>query len=318
MSLEIQIGIAVLLDALLGDPRWVPHPVKGIGRLALFLENTMRRSFQNKQFAGAITVGLVLLITGGIGYGILLTAQWFHPVAGEVAAVGLIYFSLATRDLNKHSRDIYTALKKGEIEEARRNTARIVGRDTERLDEPELARATVESVAENTVDGVTAPLLVAFIGGPVGAILYKAVNTMDSMFGYKNEVYRDFGLVAAKLDDVVNYIPARVTAWFFPVASLLSGRSAGNSLRVLQQDGRKHPSPNAGLTEAAMAGALGIELGGASYYKGILSDKPKIGVATTPLEAKHILQANQIMWMVLLLIYSFCAALKVALFPFFG
>jgi adenosylcobinamide-phosphate synthase len=192
-------------------------------------------------------------------------------------------------------------LKAGNIEEARGKVSLLVGRDTDILDEAGIVRATVESVAENTVDGVTAPLFFAFLAGPVGAILYKAVNTLDSTFGYKNERYREFGWASARLDDVANYIPARLTAMIIPVAAVILQLSPLNSLRILLRDGKKHPSPNSGLTEAAVAGALKVQLGGLNYYFGQPSMRPTLGDPVKELGKNDILRANALMFVTLIL-----------------
>jgi adenosylcobinamide-phosphate synthase len=190
-----------------------------------------------------------------------------------------------------------------------------VGRDTDSLDEPEVVRATVESVAENMVDGVTAPLLFAVVGGPIGAILYKAVNTLDSTFGYKNERYLQFGWASARLDDVVNFIPARITAPLTAVTAGLVGLRPLGAWRMFRRDGRKHPSPNSGLTEAAVAGALGVQLGGVNRYFGIASERPRMGDPLQPLSRAHILKTNRLMLVTSALALAAFVAIRFAIFP---
>lgn len=290
------VFFAVALDLLLGDPRCLPHPVRLIAAMAVFLEKLARKRFRSEFMAGGAVVAVVLLITGGATFFFIYGARLLHPVAGDVAAVLTMYTTFAAKDLFLHSRAVQTALDDRNLVLARKKVSMVVGRDTENLDEKEITRATVETVAENTVDGVTAPLLFAIFLGPVGAMVYKAVNTLDSMFGYKNEKYIRFGRCSAKLDDILNFIPARLTAYCIAVASNFTGMSPGNSLRILLRDGRKHPSPNAGLCEAAMAGAMNIQLGGLSYYSGKPSKKPLLGDSGTMISSMHVQQANTLMF----------------------
>jgi adenosylcobinamide-phosphate synthase len=295
MRLEYQVLLALGLDLLIGDPRWLPHPVKLIGGLAASLEGPLRRRLRPAGLAGGATVAIVLAVTGLAAAGLVYGAGRVHPVAGTVVSVLLLYSTLAARDLLRHSRAVYRALAAGDLEGARRKVGLIVGRDTDKLEEAGVVRATVESVAENMVDGVTAPLFFAVLGGPVGAMLYKAVNTLDSTFGYRNERYRQFGWAAARLDDVVNYLPARLTAPLVCGAAGLLRLRAGEAWRVLRRDGRKHPSPNSGLTEAAVAGALGVQLGGLSHYGGVPSEKPTLGDPGSALERRQIWLTNALM-----------------------
>ncbi len=212
----------------------------------------------------------------------------FTPRSATSRPIALLAFTLAARDLAGHALAVFKALDRGDLPAARQKAAFMVSRDTGALDEAETARAAVESVAENTVDGVTAPLLFAVLGGPAAAMMYKAVNTLDSMFGYKTERYLKFGWAAARLDDAVNYIPARITAALVPLAAVLVGARPLQSLRCLVRDGKKHPSPNSGLAEAAMAGALGVRLGGVSSYFGEPSTKPYLGDPLESLGKGHI------------------------------
>ncbi len=296
MSLSLALILAFLLDLLLGDPPWLPHPVRAIAWVATGGERLWRRLLPWPGLAGALTVFTVLAATFLVTWGLLRLASLAHPAAGNLMTVYLLYSSLAARDLARHSRRVYQALAAGDLELARRRLAMIVGRDTEGLDEAGVCRAAVESVAENIVDGVTAPLFWALLGGPVAALLYKAVNTMDSLFGYRNERYREFGLVPARLDDLANYLPARLTALLVVASAGLPGYSPTNALRVWRRDRRRHASPNSGQSEAAVAGALGIQLGGPARYFGRLEDKPCLGDPRTLISRGHILAANRLMF----------------------
>ena len=292
MSLELQIILALVLDALLGDPRWLPHPVRLMGWLALRCEGLIRAIIPSEKLAGIITVILVLAGTGLTGWAMIRLAEIFHPVAETVVSVLLLYTCLAARDLIAHSSEVHGALQKEDLEEARKRVGMIVGRDTSELDEAGVVKAAVESVAENTVDGITAPLFWAVIGGPVGALLYKGVNTMDSTFGYKNERYLYFGWAAARLDDLANWLPARLTGMVMVVAALFCRLSPLNAWRIFWRDRNQHASPNAGQSEASMAGALGLQLGGVATYFGREVSKPTIGDDLNRPEPIHLAKAN--------------------------
>ncbi|MEJ2717838.1 MAG: adenosylcobinamide-phosphate synthase CbiB [Deltaproteobacteria bacterium] len=295
MRLEYQILVAVALDLVIGDPRWFPHPVKLIGRLALLLEEPFRRLFTNQYLSGAVAAVSIISITAAGSYAVIWLAATVHPAAGDAVSILLIYTGIAARDMIRHSTEVWRALRAGDIEQARVRVGMICGRDTDRLEEPGIVGATVESVAENLVDGVTAPLFFAFIGGPVGVMAYKAVSTLDSSFGYKNERYRDFGWASARLDDIAAFVPSRLTAILVPVAALVAGQRSWNSLKIFLRDRSKHPSPNAGQSEAAFAGALGVQLGGLSYYDGRPSNKPKLGDPLSDLSPGKIRDANTLM-----------------------
>ncbi|HEX9716060.1 MAG TPA: adenosylcobinamide-phosphate synthase CbiB [Desulfurivibrionaceae bacterium] len=294
IGLEYQILIAILLDQLLGDPRWLPHPVRIIGAACTGCER-LTRALLPPFAAGICSVALILGLTGATTWGMLAGATLLHPWLGSLVSILLLYTTIALRDLVRHSTEVYTPLAAGDLPEARRRVGMIVGRDTAALDEEGVARATVESVAESMVDGVTAPLFFAVLGGPVGAMLYKAINTMDSMFGYKNERYRAFGWAAARLDDLANFIPARISSLMIPAAAFLLRLDAKGALFILLRDRRKHASPNSGHTEAAVAGALGVQLGGPSPYFGRMVEKPTLGEAVRSIEPQDILRANRLM-----------------------
>lgn len=293
-----QILLAMLLDLLLGDPRWLPHPVQGIGWLAQRAEAPLRRLILNPKLAGIAAVVWVVGSTTLIGFGLLKGAALLHPLAGDLASILLLYTCFATRSLHDHALAVYRPLKANNLPEARQRVSWLVGRDTEQLDEGEVTRAAVESVAENTVDGCTAPLLFSCLGGPLGALAYKAISTLDSTFGYKNERYLQFGWASARLDDLANLLPARLTALLVIPAALLLRLHAGNAWRIFRRDRHNHPSPNGGQIEAAVAGALGVRLGGVNSYFGQPSTRPFMGDPLQPLQARHILQAVQLMWLV--------------------
>ena len=309
ISLEYQILIAILLDQLLGDPRWLPHPVRIIGAACTGYER-ITRAVLPPFAAGICTVTLVLALTGATTWGVIAGANLLHPWVGNAASILLLYTTIAPRDLVRHSTEVYTALRDGNLAEARQRVAMIVGRDTAKLDEAGVARAAVESVAESMVDGVTAPLFFALLGGPVAAMLYKAVNTMDSMFGYKNAQYLRFGWAAARLDDLANFIPARRTSLMIPAAAFPLRLDPKRSLLILLRDRFAHASPNSGHTEAAVAGALGVQLGGPNSYFGTVLEKPTIGDPTRPLEPQDILRANRLMLLSSALTLLVCLALR--------
>jgi len=295
MQLEYQILLAVGLDLLIGDPRWLPHPVKLVGRPATSLEGPFRRAVKSPRLAGAATALSVVGATIVLTYMVIGVARNLHPWVGDAVGVVIIYTGIAARDMLKHSKDVWRALDAGDLNEARRRVGMICGRDTNDLDEPAMVRATVESVAENMVDGVTAPIFFAVLGGPVGIMAYKAVSTLDSTFGYKNERYFEFGWASARLDDLAAFVPSRLTAILVPIAALILRQRAGDSMRVFLRDRGKHPSPNAGQSESAIAGALGVQLGGLSYYQGKASLKPSLGDPVVPPHRGRILKANALM-----------------------
>jgi adenosylcobinamide-phosphate synthase len=295
MNIEYQVIAALLVDLALGDPRWLPHPVRGIGRLAGGLETFARRWLGDGRMAGLAAAVAVVAIAGGAAWGAIALAGRWHPLAADVVGIGLIYTTIAARDLVAHSQAVFAALAAGDLPEARRRVGRIVGRDTDALDASGVVRAAVESVAESTVDGVTAPLFYALAAGPVGAMVYRAINTLDSMFGHQDARYARFGWAAARIDDLVNYLPARLTAPLVCLAAMLLRQRGLGALRILVRDGRNHASPNSGLPEAAMAGALGVQLGGLNCYDGQPLAKPTIGNPRVPLAARHIPAANALM-----------------------
>jgi adenosylcobinamide-phosphate synthase len=222
-----------------------------------------------------------------------------------------IYTGIAARDLARHSHDVYKALAVCDIKEARRRVGMICGRDVESLDKEGVVRAAIESVAENMVDGVTAPLFFAAAAGPVGIMAYKAVSTLDSSFGYRNELYLEFGWASARLDDIAAFIPARITGLLVPVAALILGMRPRAALRMFLRDRNKHPSPNAAQAEAAVAGALGVQLGGLSFYQGKPSKKPLLGEPLAPLNPERIRKANALMIATSILALFLFAAVRI-------
>lgn len=301
MTLEMQILAAIGLDLLLGDPRCLPHPVKSMGRLALALEAPLRRRIANPRLAGTATALMVVGATAGIAALVLTAAYRLHPWAGDALSILLLSTCFAARDLATHAWQVLGALRLGDLVLARQRVGWLVGRDTAPLDQSGVVRAAVESVAENTVDGVTAPLFWAVLFGPVGALAYKAASTLDSTFGYKNDRYLEFGWASARLDDLLNFLPARLTLPLTVAAATLLGLRPEHTWRIARRDWNNHPSPNSGWSEAATAGALGIQLGGPVYRQGQLTDMPLFGDAGAPLESRHIAEAVRLMLLTSLL-----------------
>ena len=286
--MAINIVLAYILDLILGDPRWLPHPVKGMGWMIRKFEPVLRKVFRNERMGGTVLVALVTGISWGLGFIIIKLSYFINGYLGSIVSILIIYSSLAAKDLDAESSDVYNSLEKKDIISARKKLSLIVGRDTNNLEYHEVVRAAVETVAENTVDGVISPLFYAFIGGAPLALAYKAVNTLDSTVGYKNEIYKDFGWASAKMDTLANFIPARLSVLFLSLASLFTGKDALNSWKIAVRDGRKNPSVNSGIPEAAVAGALGIRLGGLNYYNSKPILKPFIGEEVNALGIGHI------------------------------
>ena len=288
-----------VLDALFGDPAWLPHPVvymgKAISKLEKFLRPRLPKTPQGELLGGAIVafclpVGTFLL-TGLVCWG----AARLHPLLGLAVQMFWCGQALAARGLVQESTNVYKELKKPDLPGARKAVSRIVGRDTAKLTAEGVTKAAVETVAENASDGVIAPLLYMLIGGAPLALTYKAINTMDSMLGYKNEKYLYFGRVPAKLDDVANYIPSRLAGLLWVAAAALTGNSARGAWKIWRRDRRRHASPNSAQTESACAGALGVQLAGPAYYFGQYYPKLTIGDALRPIEPEDILRANRMM-----------------------
>jgi len=285
-DLFLIIPAAIILDWLFGDPRWLPHPVVAIGRLIQLLEPPLRRMVRSELLGGLLLLAFTVATTILVATLALKTAYAVSTAAGILLAVILSWHCLAARSLQRESALVAKALGSGDIPLARKQLSFIVGRDTAELAAPEIWRGTVETVAENTADGVIAPLLFLMLGGPVLGLAYKAVNTLDSMVGYKNEKYILFGRASARLDDLLNFIPARLTGVLMVFTAAIAGLQAKNSWRIMRRDGRNHSSPNSGIPEAAAAGALGVQLGGTNYYFGKPVEKPTIGDPIRPLDLK--------------------------------
>ncbi|MBE5824269.1 MAG: cobalamin biosynthesis protein CobD [Butyrivibrio sp.] len=322
MILEHLIGftLGVLLDRMIGDPHGFPHPIRLIGTLIGWLdrklncqkegagpEDQLRKEKSKKSahgktiFLGAVTWLVVVSATVLVTFIIMFSAYKLHVVIGVVVEAVLTCYILAAKSLSDESMVVYKRMEAdgGDLTEARKALSMIVGRDTENLDEAAITRAVVETIAENTSDGVIAPLIYTFIGGPVLGFAYKAVNTMDSMLGYHNDRYEYFGRVAARMDDVFNFVPARLSALMMVLAAFIGGRdySGKRAFTVFKRDRYNHKSPNSAQTESACAGALGVRLGGDSSYFGKLVHKPYIGDDTRPVERADIKRAARLMFL---------------------
>lgn len=294
------VGLGFLLDLLVGDPHWLYHPIRLVGHLIHGLEQLLRRLFpktdQGELAAGGLLLVLTAGITSSVAWGLLFLAGRVHPYLRFGLEMVMCYQLLATKALKDETMKVYRALKEGDVEGARHAVSMVVGRDTAALDDIGITKAAVETVAENTSDGIIAPLLFLVVGGPVLGYFYKAVNTMDSMVGYKNERYLHFGRAAAKFDDILNYIPARLSAVLMICASGLLRMDAGNAWRIYLRDRYQHSSPNSAHTEAVTAGALHIQLAGNAYYFGKLHEKPTLGDADRPVEYEDIRRANRLLY----------------------
>lgn len=291
-----------IADLIFGDPEWFPHPVRGIGKLISFFEDKLRKNdnkwtnlVRNQRFSngvkqqkgvlskasarlnGVILAIIVIGISGSLAYLFIWILGRMHCLLGNLAWIYLGYTTLSVKDLRIKARKVLKEAEKDSLVEARKQLSKIVGRDTHGLNKNSIVSAAIESVAENTNDGIIAPLFYLILGGPVLAIVYKSINTLDSMVGYKNDKYLHFGWFSAKLDDAVNFIPALISGFLIAVSSSIVGKEFKESIKIMVRDGKKHFSPNSGMPEAAMAGALGIRLGGASAYQGKITDMPYLG-----------------------------------------
>ena len=291
-----------VLDLVFGDPHALPHPIRLIGTLIAGLEKKLlklqMRDEKKEFYKGILLVVLVLFSTGAVAALVLVVAYWLHPVAGIVIESVMTYQILATKCLKDESMKVYQSLNEQGLEAGRVAVSMIVGRDTNVLDETGVVKAAVETVAENTSDGVIAPMLYTALGGPVVGFVYKAVNTMDSMVGYKNDKYLYFGRAAAKLDDVVNFIPARISAYLMIAAAYIGGKAfdGKRAYHIYKRDRRNHASPNSAQTESVCAGALGIQLAGDASYFGKVVKKPYIGDAHRAVEREDIVRVNRLMY----------------------
>lgn len=288
------VASSYIADLVFGDPEGFPHPVRWMGRLIKFLDHTLRgnRGIWIERMKGVTAVLIVMGISACSAYLFIFFLERLNPFLGNLVSIYVGYVCLSVKDLRIKGMAIMKELKDNDLFKARMELSKIVGRDTDSLSGEKVVAAAVESIAENTNDGIIAPLFYLILGGPVLAITYKAINTLDSMVGYKNEKYIHFGWFSAKLDDVANFIPARITGILIALSSAIPRFSLSNfysSLRTMLLEGGKHPSPNSGGPEAAMAGALGIRLGGPSTYKGKQIVKPFIGEEKRKIEP-HLIQ----------------------------
>jgi len=302
------ILIALLLDLAFGDPRWLPHPVVAIGRLIHFLDQKLRRTWLDERVAGMLLLLLVVGCSAGCSWILLEVLATELPLVGWIAAVVVSTTCLASRSLHTESARVASALLANDLPAARHFLSYIVGRDTEHLEEPEIWRAVVETVAENTSDGIIAPLFWLAIGGPVAAIAYKAVSTLDSMVGYKNSRYLQLGWASARMDDVLNYIPARISALLLIISAPCAGGSLFDAARITFRDRLNHPSPNSGHPESAAAGALGVQFGGKASYHGVVSWKKHIGDPLKPIDARTYQGMIVLMYISTLLMAALCLA----------
>lgn len=309
----IDLILAVLLDVLIGDPYWFPHPVIYIGKLISILDKLGRKLFKtNKQikaFGGAIVV-----IVAFFSFLVPFIILWFSKeifLLYHILNIILIWTTIAARCLHKEGKKVYDSLAKNDIEDARAKLSYIVGRDTKALSEYEIVRADVETIAENTADGVIAPILYAIIGGAPLAMMYKGINTMDSMLGYMNEKYKHIGFFPAKTDDVFNFIPARITGLLICLAAPLVGGNVVESIKIMIRDRKNHKSPNCAYPEGAAAGAMKVQLGGTNVYFGEEMYKPSIGNKIKELGKEHIVDTIKLMYgaMVCLVIFYLIGAL---------
>lgn len=294
----IDILIAVILDFILGDPYGFPHPVIYIGKLISFMDKQGRKIYKNQKqlkILGLLIVITVSIVSFGIPYILLrLVKPCFFLY--HILNIGILWTTLAATSLGKEGLKVYDALSKDDLEDSRLKLSHIVGRDTRNLSKNEIIRADVETIAENTADGVIAPLLYAMIGGAPLAMLYKGINTMDSMLGYMNPKYKDIGFFPAKLDDLVNYIPARLTGILFVLVSPVVKGEIIKTAKIMMRDRKNHKSPNCAYPEGAVAGALGIQLGGDNNYFGEIIKKPTIGDKINTLNESHIKKTVVLMY----------------------
>ncbi len=282
-----------IADLIFGDPEWLPHPVRGIGKLINFGEKVLwkRENKYRQRFKGFILAIMVIFITTISTCLFLTILQKINPVLGKFFWVYIGYTTISVKDLRIKAKEIYFSLKEVLLNKARKNLSKIVGRDTEDLNKEEVIKASIESIAENTNDGIIAPLFYLTIGGPILAITYKAINTLDSMLGYKNEKYINFGWASARIDDIANYIPARISGFLISLSSFILGKGFKDSFLTMLKQAKLHPSVNSGYPEASMAGSLKIKLAGPCYYEGKLFNKPYLGEDKKDIEESLIIEA---------------------------
>lgn len=297
--IAVNLLAACALDGFLGDPRWMPHPVRWMGACINRCESVIRNRFASGAIRRIAGIFLALFVPGVsflAAWGALKLAFLAHPWVGHLLWILLGFTTLAAKDLANHAWEVYHCLHAGSLREARQAVSFLVGRDTDRLTETEISRAAIESVAENTSDGVVAPLFYLVLGGPPLALAYKAVNTLDSMIGHRDALYRDIGWASAMLDDLANFIPSRVSAVLLVLSASVRHAALVDAWRIYRRDCAKHASPNSGHPEAAMAGALGILLGGPSRYGGVQVEHPQLGDPTNVPQLRHVPLAIELMW----------------------
>ncbi|MFP7296526.1 adenosylcobinamide-phosphate synthase CbiB [Neobacillus niacini] len=288
------ITLAYFIDKVIGDPPHLPHPVRWIGTLISYFENRLNHG-KRKRIKGVVMLLFVLLMVLFFVTLMVTISYRIHPIFG-IAIEGIIIASaISQKSLKEAALDVHAPLAEGDLAAARIKLSYIVGRDTDALNENEIARGAIETVAENTSDGVTAPLFWALLGGAPLAMVYRAANTCDSMVGYMNDRYKDFGWASAKWDDVMNWIPSRITGILMLIGTKPLRIEPQKAWKILFRDAKKHPSPNSGWGEAAVAAILGIQLGGLNYYKGVVSNRAKMGDPLVPIQADHILITNKIL-----------------------
>lgn len=290
--------LGYIMDLVFGDPYWFPHPVRFIGKLISKTEKFIRKHAKSEESLKywGILMWLVPVVTTALVTALIVKIASFNKYVEIFVSAFIIYTTLSTKCLKDEATKIYKVLETGDIKKSRVQLSYIVGRDTTNLSQSEIIRATVETVAENTVDGTISPMFYGFLFGPVGAMTYKAINTLDSMVGYKNDKYLNLGCVSAKLDDVANFIPARLTAIFMPLGAFLCGMNGLNSFKIAIRDRKNHKSPNCAFAEGAAAGAIGVQLGGTNIYFGQEVYKPTIGDKKRELENYDIVRMNKLMY----------------------
>ena len=300
MISQTGLVVACLLDLLLGDPEWSFHPIRILGKTIDCLEKYLRgikQSLISEKTAGILLCVITITLAYGITFGLIHFAYTLNSYFGASLAILLAYFTISIKSLGDAAGRIRQCLKDEDDESAGRHLSLIVGRDTLALSRKEIVRATVETVAENTSDGIVAPLFYLIIGGPPLGMAYKAVNTLDSMVGYKNEKYLKLGWASARCDDLANYIPARITGILMIVAAVFLGKDWKNAYATLRKDAKKHMSPNSGYPESAVAGALRVQLGGVNYYAGNKKVTPLLGQDIEELSDKSIEGAVRMMYL---------------------
>lgn len=308
--------LGYILDLIIGDPQGYPHPIRLIGKLIEYLEKLFRKNCKSRKdelMAGALLWFTVVSLSFIIPCLILYSALKISLILYIVVESIMCYYILAVKSLKEESMKVYCALKSNNIAEAKQYLSFIVGRDVEKLSTPQIVKAAVETVAENTADGVIAPMIFLFIGGAPLGFLYKAVNTLDSMVGYKNEKYINVGKFSAIADDVFNFIPSRIAAWLMIISSFILKMDYRNAYKIFKRDRYNHKSPNSAQTESVCAGALNLMLGGNSYYGNILVEKPTIGDNNKEAEAEDIIRTNKMMYLTSILCLILGILLKILL-----